>query len=207
MQNGQIADAATAYEAAMEKGQVADAAIKAFQARVRLGQADEAVQRTRAWLERYPGADAVRFMLSSYYITQHRYQEALQETSVLAADAPSNMIVLNNLAWLYGELNDPRAVESADRVLALAPNDPTVAGTVGWIYFQHGRTRESLDLLRRSAAGAPDNRNTKYQLAAALASGDGKDEARQILEAILGDGSQFMYRADAEALLARVRAQ
>jgi putative PEP-CTERM system TPR-repeat lipoprotein len=207
MQNGRIADAATAYEAAMEKGQAADAAIRAFAARVRLGQADEAVQRVRAWLERYPGADAVRFVLSSYYITQHRYQDALQETSILAATAPSNMIVLNNLTWLYGELNDPRMVESAERLLALAPNDPTVTGTVGWIYFQHGRAREGLDLLRRSATGAPDNRNTKYQLAAALASSDGRDEARQILEAILADGGQFMYRAEAEALLGRIRAQ
>jgi putative PEP-CTERM system TPR-repeat lipoprotein len=204
---GRAAEAAPAYEAAMDKGQAADAAIKAFETRVRLGQAEEAMRRLRAWLDRYPRADAVRFVLANYLIVQHRYDEALQETSALAAAQPSNMVVLNNLAWLYGELNDPRALETAERVFALAPNDPNVAGTVGWIYVQHGRASEGLDLLRRSATATPSNRDTKYQLAAALARGDGATEARQILESILGDNVQFLYRSEAEALLAHLRSQ
>jgi putative PEP-CTERM system TPR-repeat lipoprotein len=204
---GRAAEAAPVYEAAMDKGQAADAAIKAFETRVRLGQAEEAVRRLRAWLDRYPTADAVRFVLANYLIVQHRYDEALQETSTLAADQPSNMVILNNLTWLYGELNDPRALESAERIFALAPNDPNVAGTVGWIYVQHGRASEGLELLRRSAAATPNNRNTKYQLAAVLARGDGATEARQILESILGDNDQFLYRSEAEVLLARLRGQ
>jgi predicted Zn-dependent protease len=165
------------------------------------------VRRVQAWLERYPRADAVRFVLASHFIVQHQYQDALRETALLAAAEPSNLVVLNNLAWLYGELNDPRALETAERLLALAPTEPTVEGTVGWIYFQNGRTTQGVELLRRGVVGSPANRNTKYQLAAALARGDAAPEARQILEGILSDDARFLYRPEAEALLASLRRQ
>ncbi len=201
---GQLEPALQAYEAGVPKGPSGEAVAKAFETRLRLNRTDEAIAAVRAWLDQNPRSAPVRFLLASHLILLHRYPEALRETTALAELDPSNLIVQNNLAWLYGELRDPRAMETANRILAAAPQDPTIAGTVGWIYVNNGRVPEGLELLRRSVGALPSNRNTKFQLASALAQGSDTATARQLLQEILGDNLQFLYRSDAEALLARL---
>lgn len=201
---GQLDSALQAYEAGVPKGPSAEAVAKAFETRLRLNRTDEAIATVRAWLDQNPRSAPVRFLLASHLILLHRYPDALRETTALAELDPSNLIVQNNLAWLYGELRDPRAMETANRILAAAPQDPTIAGTVGWIYVNNGRVQEGLELLRRSVGASPNNRNTKFQLASALAQGSDTATARQLLQEILGDDLQFIYRSDAEALLARL---
>ena len=41
--------------------------------------------------------------------------------------------VLNNLAWVYSELGDDKALKIAKEAHALQPNDPAINDTVGWI--------------------------------------------------------------------------
>ncbi|MCK5334736.1 MAG: PEP-CTERM system TPR-repeat protein PrsT, partial [Gammaproteobacteria bacterium] len=47
---------------------------------------------------------------------------------------PENPILLNNLANLYLDMNDKRALETAKKALIASPNSPAVQDTVGWIY-------------------------------------------------------------------------
>ncbi|MBL8835187.1 MAG: PEP-CTERM system TPR-repeat protein PrsT [Alphaproteobacteria bacterium] len=204
---GQLDSALQAYEAGVPKGPSAEAVAKAFETRLRLNRTDEAIATVRAWLEQNPRSAPVRFLLASHLILLRRYQEALRETTALAELDPSNLIVQNNLTWLYGELRDPRAMDTAARLIAAAPQDPTIAGTVGWIFVNNGRVPEGLELLRRSVGASPNNRNTKFQLASALAQTNEAAAARQLLQEILSDDLQFLYRNDAEALQARLGAR
>ena len=45
----------------------------------------------------------------------------------------ANPVVLNNLAWLYHEAEDARALPTARRAYELAPEQPEIMDTYGWI--------------------------------------------------------------------------
>jgi len=80
--------------------------------------------------------------------------------SLLAKDPQSqNIILLNNAALARLELGDrAQALAFARRAASIAPNDPLVADTLGWILFQmSGRTAEVVALMRRAAEGQPNN--------------------------------------------------
>lgn len=77
------------------------------------------------------------------------YEQALQ------LPAPS-VLALNNLAWLYYETKDSRAIETAKRAVALAPNAAEVLDTYGWVLVQTGNKAEGIRWLEKAKALAPN---------------------------------------------------
>lgn len=80
-----------------------------------------------------------------------------------------NPIVLNNLAYAHSRLgNSGKALGFAMRALKLAPNNPSVMDTAGWLLVETGGDRNrALDLLRAAARSAPGNSMIAGHLAAA----------------------------------------
>jgi tetratricopeptide (TPR) repeat protein len=71
--------------------------------------------------------------------------------------SPTNALVLNNLAWLYQESKDKRALETARRAFELNSQNPMIMDTYGWILVNNGQREEGLKLLERAAQLAPEN--------------------------------------------------
>ena len=65
------------------------------------------------------------------------------------------MLALNNLAWLYFETKDARAIDTAKRAVALAPNAAEVLDTYGWILVQTGNKAEGIRWLEKAKTLAP----------------------------------------------------
>lgn len=88
---------------------------------------------------------------------------------ILSATDGRNALVLNNLAYAEQQLgNDRRAVELALKALKLAPDNPSVMDTAGWLLAKTGGDRNhALDLLREAARRAPANRTIASHLAEA----------------------------------------
>ena len=60
----------------------------------------------------------------------------------------------------------PKAIDLARRALALAPDDPIVNDTLGWILFQsQGATPEVIVLMRKAYAGQPANQEIQSHIA------------------------------------------
>ena len=78
-------------------------------------------------------------------------------------------IVLNNLAFAHSKLgNNARALGYALRALKLAPENPSVMDTAGWLLVETGGDRSrALDLLRAAARKAPDNATIRGHLLSA----------------------------------------
>lgn len=89
-------------------------------------------------------------------------QSAGDKTAAIAAyeaalqlQAPS-VLAFNNLAWLYFETKDARAIDTAKRAVALAPNAAEVLDTYGWILVQTGNKAEGVRWLEKAKALAPN---------------------------------------------------
>ncbi len=112
------------------------------------------------------------------------------------------MVALNNLAWEYFQVGDPRAEETARKAHELAPANAAVADTLGWIQVNTGKLEEGITLLRRAVELSNGRAQVRYHLAAALAQAGDTEEARGILRELLAGDDQFSSRDEAEQLLA-----
>ena len=61
-------------------------------------------------------------------------------------DRGENVIVLNNLAWLYHLDSDERAEETARKAYEIANTDPNVVDTLGWILVKQGDLEQGIDV-------------------------------------------------------------
>jgi putative PEP-CTERM system TPR-repeat lipoprotein len=174
-------------------------AVKLYQAR-QLAKLPNSLQPLESWLERYPGDLTVRRLLANAYQQTGRREKAIVEYEFLAAQAPGDAMSLNNLAWLQYEAGDARAAQTGAAAYQLAPNNPAVADTYGWILLHRSEVARAVEILAAAAKGS-DEPEIRYHYAAALAKSGARDQAREILTALVGGAKAFASRADAERLL------
>lgn len=71
--------------------------------------------------------------------------------------SPNMPIPLNNLAWMYYEANDERALAYAEKAAAIAPNVAPILDTYGWILVEKGQLIKGIEILKKALDLAPDN--------------------------------------------------
>ncbi|MCP4934764.1 MAG: PEP-CTERM system TPR-repeat protein PrsT, partial [bacterium] len=117
---------------------------------------------------------------------------------------PDDPSLLNNLAMLYQMAGDARALETAKKAYQLAPTDPFVADTLGWVLISNGRPEEGLRYLREAQSRNASLPDIGYHLALALHALGRDGEAKRELERITRGGREFQDRAAAEELLRKL---
>ena len=72
--------------------------------------------------------------------------------------APTNQNAYNALGYSFAERNIrlPEAYILVEKALSLAPGDPFIMDSLGWVQFRLGKLKEAEDLLRRAYAARPD---------------------------------------------------
>ncbi|WP_299323082.1 tetratricopeptide repeat protein [Parasphingopyxis sp.] len=106
---------------------------------------------------------------------------------VIEGDFSDHPMLLNNAAMAHLRTgNGERALEMAERAYELAPNDPSVLDTLGWIRLNVAEDRSgSLAILRRAFRLDPGNMQIRLHLAQALAINGVHDEARAHVERLM----------------------
>ena len=86
---------------------------------------------------------------------------------------------LNNLAWLLVEQRKKpdEALTLATKADQLAPANPEVLDTLGWVQYQRGSYADAEKALSRAAEKAPNNGTIRYHLGMAYAKLGRKDDA------------------------------
>jgi putative PEP-CTERM system TPR-repeat lipoprotein len=172
----------------------------------RSGQPAKAEALLRSRLQAAPHDPVLRLALAQTYQLNQQLAEATAEYERVARDHPDEPAVLNNLAWLQQRRGDlAKARELAERAAALAPQDGTIIDTLGWILLAQGDAESALRQLAAANAAAPNNPVIQYHLAVALGRGGKPEEARVVLERLLGSGAAFPQRPEAEKLLAQLK--
>lgn len=178
----------------------AAAAIGEFHARVgtRAPRADGPLLN---WLAREPGDLTVRRLLAGHYLATGDKRAAREQLEAVIRRAPNDVASLNNLAWLLGEADAKRAEQLALQAWQIAPDNASVADTLGMIYLANGKKTEALELLTKAAAALPKDGDVQYHHALGLHRLGRDDEARRILSGALAAGIQFQDRAAAQRLM------
>jgi putative PEP-CTERM system TPR-repeat lipoprotein len=196
---GDMDAAAKAYAAALQGGD-GDAAFKLHIVEMRRGRNEAAAVIMEERLQSSPNDVRAGLALANVRLVENDYSAARALYERFQQIAPNDPMLLNNLAWLYLQQGDDRALATGRKALELAPSNPEIADTLGWILVSGDELTEAVKLLERAAANLTSNATVQYHLAAAYAkSGRAREAARAAERALsLGD---FPERAEAEKLM------
>jgi predicted Zn-dependent protease len=114
---------------------------------------------------------------------------------------PENAVALNNLAWSLYELKDPAATGYAEKAYNLAPGNPAIQDTYGWILVNQGDAKRGIEMLGKAAAAAPNALEIRMHYAKALLKSGDKATARQELQAVASAKNESPLKAEAAELL------
>ena len=197
-------EAVKAYEKASLLGSNTPLMIKWHHAASLAGDSTSADTRLTQWLRAHPKDFAARSYLAQTYLHTGKNPEAITQYEELLRQAPQDIVSLNNLASLYQQQKDPRALPTAERAYKLAPQNPAVLDTLGWVLTNSGQPGRGLKLLQKAIAGAPAEASIRYHLAVAYAGSGDKAQAKKELEQLLKGTQKFPEHDAAQALLIKL---
>lgn len=192
------------YESALELGKTGELVLRAYQAQARAGDSKGAVARLEQWVRENPTDALPRSTLGEAMLSAGNYKAAAEHFQVLVERSGQNAFYLNNLAVAFDQLKDPRALEMAERALKVAPANPLVLDTYGWILVSRDRAKEAIPYLDQAIAQLPGIPEVRYHLGAALAKAGEQGRAKRELERALAAGKPFPGINEAKSLLARL---
>lgn len=96
-----------------------------------------------------------------------RWAEAEQAYLAAVKIEPKNAVAYNNLAWMAADrkVNLTKALEWAQKAVALDPKMPEFQGTLGWVYRAQGNLDKAEQTLRAAAAAKPSRPAVVFTLA------------------------------------------
>jgi Tfp pilus assembly protein PilF len=203
LSTGHYAEAEATYRAAYEKAPSAPIADRLFEARTK-GKIADPLQPLESWVKDHPQDLPGRNRLALRYMQTNNTAGAIQGYEAILKDNGSDLEALNNLAWLYQRANDARARTMAERAYKLAPDNPDVADTYGWVLIQTGDAKSGLAIVQKASAAQPDRATYRYLEAAGLVAEGKAADAKKLLEPILASGAQFDETEDAQALMRKI---
>lgn len=201
---GRFADAAAAFGRAYDSQPSAELALRAYTMARQAGQPNAAAK-LQAWNADHPRDPLSNFALGSLALETGDQQAAIGRYEAVLAANPQHAATLNNLAWLYSQRGDDRALDYAERAYAAEPNNPAIADTLGWLYVQRGDAAKALPLLTAAAEALGSQAEVQYHWGVALAETGDAARALAALDAALAGNATFEGRDDAQRRAAALR--
>ena len=181
----QYGEAAAAYRKALAQVPTPSLVAKSYTSLALSGKRPEADAFIADWLKSHPKDVAVRLFDADVALRAKEYARAAQSYRVVLEGQPNDPILMNNLAWALWQQKDPQALSYAEKANTLAPGNPAVSDTLGWMLVEQGSTKRGLDLLEKASAAAPAQRDIALHLAKAQLKDGRKDAARTTLQSLV----------------------
>jgi len=155
-----------------------------------LGRADDAKVVLESWLADHPDDVSVLRHLGLLFHTAKQPDKARDVYEHILELEPNDTLALNNLAWIYLDEGDERALELARKAYEVDPNRSNLVDTYGWIILKQTQDKSrALNLLQQALLSTPYDPDVVYHTAYAMRELGRVDEARKLLERyIAGQG-------------------
>ena len=194
-------EAARVFDAGWAVAPERELALRRFRVARRMHQGDKAYAILEGWMQKHPDDDRVALELATAYQMDGEFDKAIGYYEQVVRAQPDNAVALNNLAWMYGEKGDRRALDIARRAWKLNSASPGIMDTLGWIMLNQGASGEqrqqALRLLKTAAEKLPDVADVQYHYAMALIKNGDRAEGRKRLQKLVDSSMQFEGRAQA----------
>jgi tetratricopeptide (TPR) repeat protein len=168
---------------------------------------DQALTRLDQLLKNNPGDSSALMLRGVIHEEKGDIAKAQEAYEMVLAINPRFAAAANNLAWIYSEHGGDRdkALQLAQTAKEVAPDDPRISDTLGWILYKRGVPQRALALLKESAAKLPDNPQVQYHLGMASAQAGDQPGARKALTAAVNSPAAFPGKDEAKKALAALK--
>lgn len=173
------------YEKAQASHPTTQVALTLHRLQKMTGKEQKANQGLAQWLKDHPNDVQAIIYSAEQSLYSKQYQAAATQLETALKLAPNNALALNNLAWTYQQLNNPKALETAEKAYSIAGNNPAVLDTLGSILTDKGDSKRAVDLLQKAVTAVPDNLDMQLHLGQAQARNGDKAGARKTLEKVV----------------------
>ena len=153
----------------------------------------EAAKRLEKVIEKNDKNVGAHTLLGMVLNSQGKIDAANKEYRKVLALSPKHPLASNNLAsnLADGGGNLDEALKFAQTAREAAPEDPSVADTLGWVYYKKGLIETAYPLLADAAGKAKNNAAVRYHHGMVLAKKGRKKEAAAELKAALSLDPNF----------------
>jgi len=193
-------DALASYRRAGEKGRDS-ALVRAEYNAARLAGDANALKGVEQWVAQHPEDAAAVTIVAEARHAAGDLGGAIGLYEQGVARSPNDAILLNNLAVLYREKGDMRAVETARRAYDQAPRSAAIMDTYAWALVQADKVDQALPLLETAVRAEPGAAEIQFHYAVALSRAGRNDDALAAVRKALGGGLPPAVRTDAQKLL------
>lgn len=150
---------------------------------------------------------AISLKLAVLYQQAGDLKLAEEYYDIVIKGQPDNVVALNNLASIYMQQNNPKAIVLAERAYRKAAKYATIADTYGYILIKQGRVEDGLKILQEAANAEPNNSDIQFHLAEAYGLSGDKQKAISMLKALRKGGGDFSEKKKAEQLLTKLQSE
>lgn len=170
------------------------------------GDRQAAKEALTGWLQAHGEDQQARAELASFLTVDQDFVEAESQYLELVGAGTESPIVYNNLAWVQLQLGKHNeAWRNAGIAFQRAPDSASVLDTYGEIALARGNVPAAIDALEKANRSDPTNPGYGLNLAKALIAGGRKNEARALLERVVGQTEPSSeLGAEARATLAKL---
>lgn len=194
-------EAANAYRNGIKQAGANELAVKIYAVLSAQNIAGEPEKFADSWLKEHPKDNRFRLYLAESATSRKDYSTAVRHYKVLLESQPNNPVIMNNLAWVMAQGNDPKAIELAEKAYKIAPDQPSIADTLGTLLVAKGDTDRGLELMKKANTLAPKDPSIRLNLAKAYIKAGKKADAQKELGELAALGDKFAANKEVQELL------
>ena len=170
---------------------------------VRQKRIGEARQRYEAMVKAQPDNVAAHTMVAMLLQAENKQAEAKARYEKILQLDPRALVAANNLAYMHAEdgTDLDNALQLARTAVSIAPDEPDVNDTLGWVYYKHGMASLAVAPLKKSVDRVPTNATYRYHLGMVYAKTGEPLKAREMLAEALKLEPNSPSAADARRTL------
>ncbi len=203
MSKGEFSNAIASYKKAIDMGDRRNTVLHLYQAYLYSGDAKAGVEFLEQKIKSDTAIDnsLLKKALAEGYLRLGDLDAAGSTYHDLIKAGLQDPEVFNNLSMIRFKQGNKDAMELAIKAHELAPENPGINDTLGWLLVKSGKPAEGLRYLRNANLRAASNKSIRFHIAAALIDLGRKKEAQQELQRLVASGDEFSDLAEAKAML------
>ena len=199
------ADAAAVYQRGIDRTGSTDLAVKLHGVLVASAPPAEADRFASSWTRQHPKDTQFLAYLGDIAISRKDFEGAERQYQAALRVQPDNPALLNNMAWIEGQLHKDSAIEFAQKANRLAPNQPDAMDTLAVLLGAHDdQLSQAIALEGKAVAMRPTNPKFRLNLAKLYIKNRDSAHAKAELDTLAKLGDKFASQAEVTELRKRL---